>query len=228
MPRPSLGFLNILLAPIALTLLLNMSPVVTPAAAVSLELDLKDLKKPPVTARSKKQATTNLPAKQPATVKAAAKKPVPPQKIVQPVSTAQKQVQPAPEELGPLVLLDSASACPLARQLLEAVADPLPVDKALNGLSLPAAAAARLQGATAVLACGLPAAEAYTFRRLLETKGLQLISLVGDEQADLVVQSVAQGLGLTFRQLQENPASYLVTGQQGRPIRIMLRSGTAP
>lgn len=225
MPRPSLGFLNILLAPIALTLLLQMPAVATPAAAASLELDLKDLKKPPVTGRSKKQATTKLPAKQPATAKTAVKKPLTAPKVVQPVSTAQKA---ASEELGPLVLLDSASACPLARQLLEAVADPLPVDKALNGLSLPAAAAARLQGATAVLACGLPAAEAYTFRRLLETKGLQLISLVGDEQADLVVQSVAQGLGLTFRQLQENPASYLVTGQQGRPIRIMLRSGAGP
>lgn len=190
------------------------------AAPAGFELDLKELKKPssPLAAPPKR-ATAPKATKPHATAKAPAKKARPAAKV------AQRATQPAlaPRETDELVvLLDGATPCQRARLLLDAVAKPLPVAEVLQGLAVPATAAGRHQGATVVLACDLPTAEAYTFGRLLEADGVTLINVAADASAELTVDLFAEALGLSYRLLQDNPLSYLVNDQQGRPLRLVI------
>lgn len=208
------------------------SPFSVIAAPPGFELDLKELKKPSSTLIAPKKQTAAPKKAQPQpTVKVPARNPKTVHQAKQPPKT-----QPAPqvtttphEPVEQVVLLDGATPCQLARLLLEAVAKPVPVAEALQGIAAPATAAGRHHGATAVLACGMPPAESYTFRRLLEADGIQLISLTGTEQPAQVVQAVALGLGLSYRQQHDSPLSYLTNDHQGRPIRLMVgNSGAAP
>jgi len=197
------------------------------AAPPGFELDLKELKKPPV---PKKPVSAPKTPKKPTVAATAAKKTAGIKKPAPVAVTTAKPVvataSPKPAaDTAQQVFLDGASACPLARQLLEAVAEPVPAEELLQVISLPVAAAARYQGLTAVLVCGLPPAEVYTFRRLTMLHEAQLIHLSGDEQPAQVVQAVAQGLGLSFRHQQDNPLSYLTNTAQGRSVRLTVSSG---
>lgn len=199
---------------------LMTAPPASLAAPAGFELDLKELKKPsPTLITPPKRVTTPQITKPQPTAKAPAKKVRPAAK------TAQRapKIAPAPQQTAEqLALLDGATACIRARLLLEAVAKPIPVEDALQGLILPAIAAGRHQGATVVLACDLPTAEAYTFGRLLEADGVTLINLAADAAAELTVATVAEALGLSYRLLQDNPLSYLTSDQQGRPLRLVI------
>jgi len=205
------------------------------AAPPGFDLDLKELKKPPtVIVTHKKQAPAQKAPKASAAARTITKKTTAPTKTAQAskklVSPPVPHQTPVPPDVAEqIILLDGKTACRLAQLLLEAVAEPTPVAETLQGLPLTATSAARLQGATVVLTCGLPTAEAYTFRRLLEADGIQLINLAGDEQASQVVQTVALGLGLSYRQQQDNPLSYLTNDSQSRPVRLIIgSSGTIP
>lgn len=222
---------------VAVTISLSAPALMSPkvlAAPPGFELDLKDLKKPaapPVT--PKKTVPAPKTQKKPAAATAAAKKPVgikkPARVAVSTTKPVVSAVTPKPaDDAAQQVFLDGTSACPLARQLLEAVAEPVPAEELLQLISLPVATAARYQGLTAVLVCGLPPAEAYTFRRLITAHEVQLIALAGDEQPAQVIQAVAQGLGLSYRHQQDSPASYLTSDAQGHPLRLTVNSGTAP
>lgn len=230
------GIARQLVPSITLAALLSM-PAVAMATAPGFDLDLKELKKPSALPTTQKKRTVSQKPTQPQNKSKAPAKTAQQRKKEQPkpVATATTAVPPPlPSSVPPaevaerLVFLDGATACPLARQLLEAVAEPVSLEQALHGISIPSAtAAASHQGLTALLACGLPAAEAYTFRRLLEADGVQLVNLEGDEQPEQVVQAVALKLGLSYRQLQDTPLSYLIDDHQGRPIRLKLHRGVA-
>lgn len=230
MLQPSLPTRSrVLLTSCRLAVAVALVPAVATAAPPGFDLDLKELKKPSaVIVTPKKQTPVQKVSKTAAITKITAKKAAAPAKTIQPpkklVSPPAPIQTPVPRQgIEQIVILDGATACRLALLLLKAVAEPVPPAEVLQGLSLPVAAAAHLQGATALLTCGLPTAEAYTFRRLLEVDGIQLINLTGDEQAIQVVQAVAQGLGLSYyRLLQETPLSYLTNDHQGRPIRLVI------
>lgn len=207
------------------------APYAALAAPAGFELDLKELKKPSSKLIApKKQAAAPKKAQPYPTAKTPAKKATSTPKTVrqakQPVSTQPAtQVTTTPHEpVEQVVLLDGATACQLARLLLDAVAKPIPVAELLQGLAAPATAAGRHQGASAVLACDLPAAEAYTFGRLLEADGIKLINVTANQPTELTVDLVAQALGLSYRLLQDNPLSYLTNDQQGRPLRLEIGS----
>lgn len=219
-------------------LLLTTIPLAAPvmvahdvcAAPPGFELDLKELKKPSV---PKKPTSAPKTQKKPATATAVTKRPASTKKsaqgVVSPTKPVVAAVSPKPDDATPQhVFLDGTSACPLARQLLEAVAEPVPAGELRELITLPVAAAGRYQGLTAVLVCGLPPAEVYTFRRLAMMHEAQLVNLTGDEQPAQVVQAIAQGLGLSYRQQQEHPLSYLINDAQGRQIRLKVGSGTTP
>lgn len=234
MKLPALaGF--VLLTPCFLATLC-VAPYAALAAPAGFELDLKELKKPSSTLIAPKKQTPAPKKTQPQpTAKAPAKKSPPTAKTTHqakqpPKTQPATQVTTTPNEpVEQVVLLDGATPCQLARLLLEAVAKPVPVAEALQGIATPATAAGRHQGATAVLACGMPPAESYTLGRLLEAEGIQLISLTETEQPAQVVQAVAQGLGLSYRQRQDVPLSYLTNDYQGQPIRLVVgSSGAAP
>lgn len=199
---------------------LMTAPPASFAAPAGFELDLKELKKPsPTLLTPPKRAATPKTTKPQPTAKAPDKKARPVTKTAQ---RAPKTV-PAPQEATEqLVLLDGATACIRARLLLEAVATPVPAEEALQGLALPAITAGRHQGATVVLACDLPAAEAYTFGRLLEADRVTLINVAADAPLELTVDLIAEALGLSYRLLQETPLSYLTRDQQDRPVRLVI------
>jgi len=199
------------------------------AAPPGFDLDLKELKKPPaVIVTHKKQAPVQkAPTKAPAAARTTTKKTAAPTKTALPskklVSPPVPNQTPVPPDVAEqIILLDGKTACRLAQLLLEAVAEPAPVAETLQGLPLSAASAARLQGATVLLTCGLPTAEAYTFGRLLEAERVTLINVAADQPLAVTVDQVAQALGLSYRLLQDNPLSYLTSDQQGRPLRLVI------
>ena len=198
---PSLGMA------VALTL-----PSAVSAAPGGFDLDLKELKKPaaavskPHPRRVEKRKTKT---------GSAHHKPT-------------RKKTPATHPAAPrLVTLDGATACILARQFLEALTEPVPVEAALQGINMPSAIiAARNQGITVLLACGLHPAEAYTFKRLLKTDGVQLLNLTGDEPPTQVIQTVAREAGLSYRQVQGTPLSYELVDAQGGQVRLTVAGAT--
>lgn len=124
--------------------------------------------------------------------------------------------------------LRNSTACELAQQLLAVLATPLPIEQALHGIAMPAVAAAQLHDITSVVACNLPAAEAYTFSRLLEADTVYLIHVSGNESPEQVFQTVTHQLGLTFYRRPGHPFSYLTTGPQGEPLVVQLENDVAP
>lgn len=211
MPVPS-GYVA-LLAIVAVVVLLT-APHSSMAAPAGFELDLKELKKPapPLLPPQKLQPST------------APKK----ARHQAPAKTAAKKPAPAASPRERTVRLQNGTACDVAQQLLTVLATPVPLEPVLHDIAIPAVAAARRHDTTTVVACGLPAAEAYTFTRLLEADNVRLINLRGDEPPAQVVQTVAHHLGLSFRQKQEHPLSYLTTDPQGDPLLVLVGNGAAP
>lgn len=118
------------------------------------------------------------------------------------------------------VFLDAASACPLARQTLEALSQPIAATEVLQDLPLAATAAGRYEGIIAVLACELPRAEEYTYRRLLEMQGTRLIVVSADDPLPRAMLAVADGLGISYLRLSDNELLTSPTG--GKQLRLRL------
>lgn len=212
MQTNSIARLKPLLPSIGMVAVLAL-PLPASAAPGGFDLDLKELKKPADTVvKPRPHAAERKKAKTHRTHPKGAKRKL-------------HSTQPAAPRS---VTLEGATACTLARQFLEALAEPVPVEKVLQGITMPAASmAARYQGATVLLACGLHAAEAYTFQRLLEADGVQLINIADDETPLQVMQSVARQAGLSYRQLQGTPLRYELTDAQGRLVHLTVGNETA-
>lgn len=192
------------------------APHAAPAAPAGFELDLKELKKP----------SPALIAPPKAKAKAAS---APQKKSKAPRRAApltKKATAPPPKPAGRVVRLDGAGGCQVARMLMAAVAAPAKTNHILHGLTLQVAATGSYRGATAVLVCGLPTDEAYTFGRLLEADGVRLINLAADQPTELAIDAVAEALGLSYRLLQDNPLSYQTSDHQGRPVRLVIDAST--
>lgn len=202
------------------------APPVASAVPANFELDLKELRKPlaPLPAPAKQSPPPAAPqpktAPSPETKKKAAQKTARPARPPLPKKTLAQQ-KPAER----VVVVEGATACQVGQQLLQAITEPVPAAKLLQGLALPVAAAGRHQGSRAVLACDLPTAEAYTFARLLEADGVALINVTADQSAGTTCAAVARALGLSCRRLQGQPPSYQVRDHQGRPVRLLIGVG---
>lgn len=152
---------------------------------------------------------------------------MPPVAAAQPPAIAVPEAAKTATAADRVILLDARSACPLARQVLEAVAQPVDPQELLHDVTMPAVAAARFEGIIGVLACDLPRAEEYTFRRLLEMQGTQLIAVSGDDPLPQAVQAVADSLGISYLRLSGSPDSYLVrlSGTPPQTLHIRIRTG---
>lgn len=191
---------------------LMTAPHASFAAPAGFELDLKELKKPSPTLIAPPKARPKATAAQP--------KKAAPARTTMPRIKKATAAPAVPTER--VVLLDGVNGCQGARKLLEAVAAPAKAADMLQGLTLQVAAAASYQGLTAVLVCDLPAAEAYTFGRLLEADGIRLINLPADQPTGVAIDAIAEALGLSYRLLQDSPLNYLTNDQQGRPVRLVI------
>lgn len=185
------------------------------AADPSFELPLHELKKPSLPPSPPKAAAGGRKAsKKPrkhrtetAAATAGATEPAP--AVAQ--APASEETSPAVEE----VQLTAGLPCWFAGQVAGVLAAQAPADPLLRGFRLAPVALPRHEGATVVVTCGLPAAEAYTTARLLETRHLGLVNLTGDESAENVLEQVLGGLGF----------SYVVEGAAGeRRFLVSLQS----
>lgn len=198
-------------------------------ATPGFELDLKELKSPssPPPAATKKNTSGKTvtkkiqPARQPTQV---TKKPktAPPQQV----PPAAPVLAVAPSELA----LKGGDACQLAERMAVSVARSVPSETLLNGLDLKPVAAVRAAGLSALITCGIPPAEAYTFARLLEAHEIQLLNINGTETISQVGHSINDTLALSY--LIEKDATdqggeliylYPADTERQRPLRLILQ-----
>jgi hypothetical protein len=189
-------------------------------SAPGFELDLKELKKPsPPPVATKKKPATTVKKKQTAHVTKANK----PQPQTVPSGTL------APVEPSELTL-KAGEACPLAERLAVAIARSVPAETLLNGLDLRPLAAVSYGNLSVLITCGIPLAEAYTYRRLLEEHAVQLVNFRGNEQAEQVAGTLIDALALSYRLEtdESSPAADLVyyfpaDQERERPFRLTLQ-----
>ena len=194
-------------------------------AAPGFDLDLKELKKPsppPVVARKSKPA-------------AAAKKKAstPTKRSAQPAATS-PAAEPAVASVAPPssseLVLKAGEPCLLAERIAVAVAHSVPAATLLNGLELHPVAAVSYGEVSALITCGISAAEAYTYGRLLEEHQVELVNIRGDETAGQTARKVIDALALPYR-IETDSASkdgtltYLIPASQERqrPLRLTLQ-----
>lgn len=200
------------LLPACILAAFSLMPVTVNAAPTTgFDLDLKDLRRPalpPVTATKQMVHRRKTHPRTPHERHMKEKSPVP---VIAPAT----------------VTMTNKDTCSLGSNLLAMVAVTIPPQQVLPGFSDAAMAAARYQGVTALLACGLHPAEAYTLRRLLSVRGVSFISLQGDESATQVIQTVAAGLGIPYRKQRSIPLSYLLYDRHNHPLLLTVTDGTA-
>ena len=189
----------------------------TAFAQPSFELDLSELKKPAPPAPQEKpkpkprQAQTKVvqkpvQSKQPSQVET---KPA--------VKTTQAQPKPATVKATPLpqpqptaapvskeptyreVILATAPPCEMVPSILAIVATPVSTSELLNGITLAAPYAASYSGANLIVTCGLPAAEEMTFRKILASRGTELLNIIGHEQPDQLMFDISSALGISYQ-----------------------------
>ncbi|WP_277057120.1 hypothetical protein [Trichlorobacter lovleyi] len=194
-------------------------------AAPGFDLDLKELKKPspppsvarkskPVAAAKKKASATTKRSVQPATTSPAAEPAVVPVALL------------SPSELT----LKAGEPCLLAERIAVAVARSVPAATLLNGLELHPVAAVSYGEVSALITCGISAAEAYTYGRLLEEHQVELVNIRGDETAGQTARKVIDALALPY-QIETDSASkdgaltYLMPAskERQRPLRLTLQ-----
>ncbi len=196
-------------------------------AAPGFDLDLKELKKPsspptatkrkPVVAAKKKQSA-------PVTLQpAAATKNKPSQKTQTAAVVAPAPLKPA--ELA----LKGGNACQLAERMASAVARSVPAEQLLFGLNLKPVAAVRYAQLDLLITCGIPAAEAYTFGRLLKEHHVELLNIQENETIGQVARGVLDALALSYQletdlsaQGGELVYSFPAEEERQRPLRLIL------
>ena len=190
--------------------------------ATNFELDLQELKKPAAPPVLKKKTPAPLPrtkAEVTAIKKAAPdKKPPPLQQHVE------KNRPPAMSELT----LKGTDACQLAERLAVAVAHRVPEQELLYDLDLKPVAAVTFGGLNLLVVCDLAAAEAYTYRRLLDDHGVELVVIAPGMAASAVTAGIADALGISYQLQQETSdgeLSYLFPAEfeRKRPLKLTIQ-----
>jgi hypothetical protein len=196
-------------------------------AAPGFDLDLKELKKPssPPTASKKKPVVVTkkkqiAPTTQQSAVATKAKPALKSQTAS--VVTAALLI---PAELA----LKGGNACQLAERMATAVARSVPVEKLLFGLNLKPVAAVRYAHLDLLITCGIPAAEAYTFGRLLKEHHVELLNIQENETIRQVARGVLHALALSYQletdlsaQGGELVYSFPAEEERQRPLRLIL------
>ncbi len=151
---------------------------------------------------------------------------VPIQKVApKPVTPSESLKKEHPEKkIENPVIIEADSICNLTCKLLDGISELTTVDELLNdGANLAAASAGAIHaGVSAVLFCGLPRAEEYTVRRLLEMQGVGVISVSGDDSIEHLVHSVTSAMGISFRLVSRKDSIYSFINSDGRESLIKL------
>lgn len=186
------------------------------------ELDLQELKKPTVPSATKKKKSAALPRTK---ADVAVIKKADTDKKTSPLQQrAEKQRQPAVSELT----LKGSNACQLAERLAVAVAHRVPEQQLLYDLDLKPVAAVTFGGLQLLVVCDLAAAEAYTYRRLLDDHGVELVSIAPGTAASVVTAAIADALGISYQLQQETlngELSYLFPAEfeRKRPLKLTIQ-----
>ena len=133
-----------------------------------------------------------------------------PQSSPAPVTAEAASPQPTapPLEAG-IISLIYESPCKLALSLVKKLGLPASVRPDITGVEAVGAAHA---GRNVTVICGLSEAERYTYERLLASGGRQLLFFDEDEDADYVLEELADSLGLEYRKNETDataPLSYI-------------------
>lgn len=193
-------------------------------AAPGFDLDLKELKKPsapPAVARKSKPVVT-----------AKKKASVPSKRSVKPAQPP--AAEPAATPVAPLspseLTLKAGDPCLLAERIAVAVARSVPAATLLNGLELHPVAAVSYGEVSVLITCGISAAEAYTYGRLLEEHQVELVNIRGNETAGQTARKVIDALALPYRiesdsESKDGTLTYLMPSSQERqrPLRLTLQ-----
>ncbi len=187
------------------------------------ELDLQELKKPAVPLLLKKKTSVPTPRKK--AELPAVKKPVADKKnspLQQP--RAEKSRPPALSELT----LKGTDACQLAERLAVAVAHRVAVQELLYDLDLKPVAAVTFGGLRLLVVCDLKAAEAYTYRRLLDDHQVELLNITTGMSASGVAVGIADALGISYQLQQEvsgGECTYFFPAEfeRTRPLRLTIQ-----
>jgi hypothetical protein len=126
------------------------------------------------------------------------------------------------------VVLDARTACPLAKQILAVLAEKTTAAELFPGVIMPGnITAVKADGISAILVCGMSRSDEYTFKRLLEIKDIQLISLSNDDGLKQVVQTISEALGFSFQLISEKDQVYQFRrdGEKDYFIRISEKAG---
>lgn len=198
-------------------------PVISSHAqsSASFDLDLKELKKPAAPMVLKKKVPE--PAFRKKTEAVAIKKPAAERKTPLQQQRVVKPQVPAMSELT----LKGTDACPLAERLAVAVAYRVPEQELLYDLALKPVAAVTFGGLRLLVVCDLPAAEAYTYRRLLADHEVALVAIDAGTLARLVTAEIADALGMSYQVQEETPKgelSYLFPAEfeRKRPLKLAI------
>ncbi|WP_265551081.1 hypothetical protein [Trichlorobacter lovleyi] len=197
-------------------------------AAPGFDLDLKELKKPSAPPAAARKSKPVVAAKK--KVSAQPKRSVKP---AQPPATS-PAAEPAGAPVAPLspseLALKAGDPCLLAERIAVAVARSVPAATLLNGLELHPVAAVSYGEVAALVTCGISAAEAYTYGRLLEEHQVELVNIRGDETAGQTARKVIDALALPYRIESDNASedgtlTYLMPASQERqrPLRLTLQ-----
>lgn len=205
------------------------------AASPGFDLDLKDLKKPSSPPAVAKKSTTATSQKKPSAAvrQVTATQPPKRQTALKPKTApavtpaaATASVDPVPSELT----LVGGDACRLAERMAVAVARSAPAEQLLFSLNLKPVAAVQYNNLSLLISCGISAAEAYTYGRLLEEHQVQLVNISGNESVGQVARSIIDALALSYQLTGDRSGSgtalvYLfpADNERKRPLRLIIQ-----
>jgi hypothetical protein len=124
------------------------------------------------------------------------------------------------------VVASASQPCPLARNVAEQLG--VSVSAFFSFLDAESISVSYADLKVAVV-CGLAPAEAYTLERLLARHGVKLLVFKGDETPRIVIEELANRLGISFRlsnpdTATELPLTYLFpTANSGKDITLTIR-----
>lgn len=201
-------------------------------AAPEFDIQLKELKNPSLPSVSKKSASAVSSSKKTKSRRKSrryraekAEPSAPPVAVAatpeKPVATAMIIAEPLPVEE---ITIRPGLACKLAGQVADTLAaEAGNIPSLLNGFRLAPVAVAQHDGATAIITCGLAAAEQHTIARLLETRNAELLNIQGGETAEQVIEGVINSLGFSYQiEHGEQGTSYLIVLESAKETMLRL------
>ena len=120
------------------------------------------------------------------------------------------------------ITIAADSICKMGCRLLERIGEiHLPGDMWEHLARFPQAiVGVSYEGVSALLTCGLPRAEEYTARRLLEMKGIRLISLSNDDGVQDAFVTIAEVLGIPYRVVSESEGVFSLKTAGGVELSV--------